>query len=148
MRKALHWGMSRVQKGEICIQLDLSSEATSSWAPRCAHRSYTISWAVRRRQGLPACFVSALTALGRVNWNESCHQSKDKATLLPGFLLRCTHPAANSGYGHQGTVSIILSKETRSSKSLKASMVLNDGCHLVSTDMCARHQMLYISSLI
>lgn len=148
MRKGLYWGLSRVQEGEFWIQLGRFSEVTSSWAPSCAHWSYTISWEVRWRWDpwFPL-FLPALTALRRANWNESCHQSKDKVTLHPGFVLSCICPTATSGCCYE-TVSIVLIKETRwSPKSLKAPMVLNNGCPLVSTTRVsgAKHFALLLS---
>lgn len=46
-------------------------------------------------------------------WRESCHQSEDKATRLPGLVLSCIHPTVLSDSGCQETAGMILTKDAR-----------------------------------
>lgn len=108
VRNGLHWGLSRSKRGRCAFSMafplrpplpgphPVPTEATAS--PRRWHRDDD-PW-------LPL-FLLALTALGRASWRESSHQSEDKVTLPPGFVLSYTHPTALSGCGRQETASMI-----------------------------------------
>lgn len=85
-------------------------------------------------------FLPALTALGRANRSDSCHQS---VTIFPGFALSCTRPTALSDCGCQEATSITLTKETRSPNSLTAPV--GAPTHAPGTKHFAFYSLIYSS---